>query len=67
MARSRIGQRRYSKCERMQISSLMSGIFKEAERWMEHAAGTGQYDQHLHLVHNSVAVSAPDHGCVRFS
>lgn len=34
----------YSKCERMQISSLMSGIFKEAERWMEHAAGTGQYD-----------------------
>lgn len=45
----------------------MSGIFKEAERWMERAAGTGQYDQHLHLVHNSVAVSAPDHGCVRFS
>lgn len=39
-----VGQRRYSKCERMQISSLMSGIFKEAERWMEHAAGTGQYD-----------------------
>lgn len=22
---------------------LMSGIFKEAERWMEHAGGTGQY------------------------
>lgn len=24
----------YSKCERMQIPHLMSGIFKEAERWM---------------------------------
>lgn len=33
----------YSKCERMQIPYLMSGIFKGAERWMEHAGGTGQY------------------------
>lgn len=58
MARSRIGQRRYSKCERMQISSLMSGIFKEAERWMERAAGTGQYDQHLHLPAREIGLEA---------
>lgn len=32
----------YSKCERMQIPYLMSGIFKKAERWMEDASGTEQ-------------------------
>lgn len=44
----------------MQIPYLMSGIFKEAERWMEHAAGDRTIRRYLHLVHNSVAVAAPD-------